>query len=68
MEKIIVKWYNHSTKKTGKTELTAYGLNEAIEMVRRNNDFQVVCTGAEYKDPEAFIKSIQDLNKANPLT
>lgn len=63
MDKIIVKWYNHSANKTGETELSAYGLNEAIDIVRRANDFQVVCLGAEYKDIKAFIKSIKDINE-----
>jgi hypothetical protein len=68
MEKIIVKWYNHSTNKTGETELSAYGLTEAIDIVRRANDFQVVCLGAEYKDIKAFIKSIQELNGESQIT
>lgn len=67
MEKIIVKWYNHSKNKTGETELSAYGLAEAIDIVRRTNDFQVVCLGAEYKDVEALIKSIKEIN-GEPVT
>lgn len=63
MERIIVKWYKHTTKSTGTSEVDAPSLTAAIEMVRQANDFEVVCLGAEYKDKEAFIKSIQNLNQ-----
>jgi hypothetical protein len=62
MDKIIVEWYKHENKTIGTTELSAYGLQEAIDIVRRSNDYKVVCLGAQYKDKEVFINSINKLN------
>lgn len=63
MERIIVKWYKHTTKSIGTSEFDAPSLTDAIDIVRQANDFEVVCLGAEYKYQEAFIKSIQNLNQ-----
>lgn len=62
MERIIVEWYKHETQTTGTSELSAFGLQEAIDIVRRSNDYKVVCLGAHYKDKQALIKSINDIN------
>jgi hypothetical protein len=67
MERIIIEWYRHEDNKTGTTELSAYGLKEAIDIVRRSNDHKVVCLAAVYKDKEAAIRSIQQLNDAKIL-
>ena len=62
MEKIIVEWYCHEKNETGKTEIIAFSLQEAISIVRQTNDFKVICLGAEYKDKEALIRLVNQLN------
>jgi hypothetical protein len=62
MEKIIVEWYSHEKNETGKTEIIAFSLQEAISIVRQTNDFKVICLGAEYKDKEALIRLVNQLN------
>lgn len=63
MEKIIVEFYSNETGKINKTELSCYGLKEAIEAVRSANEFKVVVISAEYKDKQAFIDGIKKMNE-----
>ena len=62
MERIIVEWYKHEDNTTGKTEVNAFNIQEAIDIIRQSNDFKVVCLGVEYKNKQSVIDMICKLN------
>jgi len=62
METIVVEWYCIETKKINKSELKAFGLKEAIDMIRSANSYKIICLSSEYKDKQKLIESVLKLN------
>jgi len=58
MEKIKVRYYISKTNTIIFEEIEAYGLIEAIEIVRRNNNYSILVLSVEYTDEDELIASI----------
>jgi len=62
MEDITVEWYCIETKKTNKKTIKAFGLKEAVDMIRSMYSYKIVCLSVEYKDKQKLIESVLKLN------